>query len=80
MKLDLNTDYYFSSANRSMQITVPSGSTATVSTKLPGAAQPHVQEYTESQLLSGFIGHSIVTVSGANCEFVVSPDDAITKA
>lgn len=79
MKLELDTQYTFSSADRSLQITVPNGATATLSTQLPGATVPHTQTFTESQLLSGFMGHSIVTVSGAGCEFVVSPSANITK-
>lgn len=79
MKLEAGKTYNFSSANRTIQVNVPNGSTATLSTKLLDASQPHSQDYTENQLVSGFLGHCIVTVSGENCEFVVQPDSGISE-
>lgn len=79
MKLIEGKQYVFSSGHRAIQVNVPNGSTATLSTKLTEASQPHTQDYTESQMLSGFVGHSVVSVSGVNCEFVVTPDNGITE-
>ena len=79
MQLEHNETYNFSSSFRTIQLTVPNGETAQVSIKLAKASQPIVSSYTESQLLSGYIGHAIVSVSGANCEFTVSPENGVDK-
>jgi len=79
MKLIPGVNYLVSSGQRSIQINVPANETATVNIKLNGSTIPAPKKYTESDVLSGFIGHGVISVENSNCEFNIQPENNIIE-
>ena len=80
MKLTAGTQYRLGySRDRTVQVDVTPGSTATLSVQLVGAEAPVDFQFTESALIGDVFNHCDVSVSGAGCSFTIQPDSDINE-